>query len=337
MIWLAHTYLLLGRRGEALQEFERAYAADPLSPMAIWNYAWYGYVFRGDRRRLIELTDELERLMPRDAKPSWTRSNLAFIEGRALDWDRDVARVIAIDPADYQNHAWLALDYGTTGEFDAAFYHARTCTKLAPTSATCAYSLARTEMISGDLAAARRTVAEALARDPQNPQLLLSKGELQYYSGDCAGALRSIAVARPGYDQQEPALNLFHYNDDVAMFTWCLRQTGKVARVAEISRVFDLQDGPTTTTGTFVALRAGMAAALGNHDALITQLGELAKIPSPDLAFSRHEPMIQPYLKDREVVALLDQIEMHRAEWRRVLPKASTHVPVPGLAAQASS
>ena len=224
MLWLAHTYLVLGRRDEALRMFERAYAADPLSPSVIWNIAWYGYVFRGDRRRLLDLTDEMERLMPRDPRPSWTRSNLAFAEGRARDWDRFVARVIEVDPADYQNHAWLALDYGSTGAYDAALYHARMCSKLAPNSAICVFSLARTEMISGDIAAARKTVLEAVTRDPQNPQILLAQGELQYYSGDCAGALRSIAQARPGYDQKEAALNLFHYSDDVAMFTWCLRQ-----------------------------------------------------------------------------------------------------------------
>ena len=337
MLWLAHTYLVLGRRDEALQIFERAYAADPLSPTAIWNYAWYGYVFRGDRQRLLELTDEMERLMPRDPKPSWTRSNLAFAEGRALDWDRYVARVIEVNPADYQNHAWLALDYGTAGAFDAALYHARLCSRLAPDSAICAYSLARTEMISGDLAAARKTVLEALTRDPQNPQILLAQGELQYYSGDCAGTLRSIAKARPGYDQKEAALNLFHYNDDVAMFTWCLRQRGQTERVAEMSRVFTLQDGPPTTAGTFVSLRASMAAATGNRDALITQLTSLANIPSPDLAFTKHEPMIQPWLKDREVVALLDRIEARRAEFRRILPKASTHVPVPGVSEHVGS
>ena len=70
MIWLAHIYMLLGRRGEALRMFERAYAADPLSPYVIWNVAWFGYVLRGDRRRLLDLTDEMERLMPRDARPN---------------------------------------------------------------------------------------------------------------------------------------------------------------------------------------------------------------------------------------------------------------------------
>jgi TolB-like protein/DNA-binding winged helix-turn-helix (wHTH) protein/Tfp pilus assembly protein PilF len=329
MIWLAHIYMLLGRRGEALQMFERAYAADPLSPYVMWNVAWFGYVLRGDRRRLLDLTDEMERLMPRDARPSWTRSNLAFAEGRALDWDRFVARVIEVDPTDYQNHAWLAIDYGASGAFDAALYHARACLKLAPNSATCVFSLARTEMISGDMSAARKTVLEAVTRDPQNPQILLAQGELQYFTGDCAGALRSIAQGRPDYDQTEAALDLFHYNDDVAMFTWCLRQQGLTERVAEMSRVFNLQYAPPLTAGLFESTRARMAAAMGNRDALITQLTALANLPSPDLAFTRQEPMIQPWLKDREVVALLARIEARRAEWRRVVPKSSMRVPVP--------
>ena len=47
----------------------------------------------------------------------------------------------------------------------------------------------------------------------------------------------------------------------------------------------------------------------------------------------RHEPMIQPYLKDPEVVALLDKLEERRAEWRRIVPKSSMRIPVPGITA----
>jgi tetratricopeptide (TPR) repeat protein len=336
MLWLGHTYLVLGRRNEALQMFERAYAADPLSPMAVWNYARYGYVISGDRQRMLDLTDEMERLAPRDAGSSWIRSSLALTEGRALDWDRHVARVIEIDPADYQNHAWLALDYGNVGAFDAAFHHARNCSRLAPNSAICTYSLARTEMISGDLAAARQTVLEAAARDPRNPQVLLAQGELQYYSGDCAGALRSIAEARPGYDQKAAALNLFHYNGDVGTFAWCLRQQGQVDRVTAMNRVFNRQYPPTPAS-LVAGIRARMAAAIGNRDALVAQLTAFANTRSEELVFTRHEPMIQPWLTDREVVALLDRIDARRAEFRRLLPKASTRVPVSGETARAGS
>ena len=43
----------------------------------------------------------------------------------------------------------------------------------------------------------------------------------------------------------------------------------------------------------------------------------------------RHEPMIQLYLKDPEVVALLDKLGERRAEWRRIIPKSLMRVPIP--------
>ena len=109
MLWLAHTYLVLARRDEALQMFERAYAMDPLSPAALWKIAWFGYVFAGDRQRFLDLTDELERLLPHDPKSSQMRATLASNEGRALDWDRFVARAIEVDPTNQPNHATLPL------------------------------------------------------------------------------------------------------------------------------------------------------------------------------------------------------------------------------------
>jgi TolB-like protein/DNA-binding winged helix-turn-helix (wHTH) protein len=331
MLWLGSVYRVLARRDEALQMFERAFAADPLSPLATWHKAWFGYVFHGDRQRLLDLTDEMERMWPNDPKVSWTRSNLALIEGRALDWDRFVARVIEIDPADYQNHAWLSFDYARVAVFDAAVYHARMCTKLHPEGATCVYSIARVAMLSGDIATARKTVLEAMTRNPQSSQIQLAQGELQYFMGDCAGALRSIAQARPWYARTEGALDLLGYEDDVAIFAWCLRKQGETARLAAMNRVFIAQYAPGVPAGLFEHWRARMAAATGDREALVAHLTALANTRSPDYTFVRHEPMIQAYLKDAEVVALLDKLDARRAEWRRILPKASTHVPVPGV------
>jgi TolB-like protein/DNA-binding winged helix-turn-helix (wHTH) protein/Tfp pilus assembly protein PilF len=331
MIWLAHTYLTLGRPDEALELFERAYAADPISPNAIWNIAWYGYAYHGDRQRFLDLADEIERTLPHDPKPSWMRSNLAFNEGRALDWDRFVARVIEVDPGDHQNHAWLAFDYGSLGAFDAALYHAKMCAKLDPLAATCALSVARTELASGDIAAARSTLRDAISRDPRNSQIQLAQGELLYFSGDCAEALPLIAKGRPEYDQPEDRLDLYHYTDDVPIFTWCLRQQGETARVAAMSRVFNRQTAPPVTAGLLEGTRARMAAAVGDRNALAANLTALANARNPELTFPRHDPLIQAYLKDAEIVALLDKLDARRAELRRILPKASTRVPIPGI------
>ena len=337
MLWLAYTYLLLARRDEALQMYERAFAADPLAPLATDYIAWWSYALHGDRQRLLDLTDELERMWPNDPKVSWNRSNLALIEGRALDWDRFVARVIEIDPANYQNHAWLSHDYARVAVFDAARYHARMCAKLLPEGAACAYSIAHVAMLSGDIAAARKTVLDAMTRNPQSSTIQLAQGELQYFLGDCAGALRSITQARPDFARTEVILDLRHHEDGVAIFAWCLRKQGETARVAALNRLFIAQHAPPVTAGVYEARRAQMAAATGDREALVAHLTALANTRSPDYTFVRHEPMIQPYLQDAEVVGLLDKLDARRAEWRRILPKASTHVPVPGVTARAGS
>jgi TolB-like protein/DNA-binding winged helix-turn-helix (wHTH) protein/Flp pilus assembly protein TadD len=337
MLWLAHTYLALARRDDALQMFERAYSADPLSPNAIWSNAWFGYVFTGDRKRLLDLVGEMERLAPNDAKPSWTRSDLALIEGRTLDWDRFVTRVIEVDPADHQNHAWLALGYIRLGAFDAALYHAKMCSKLEPLAATCAYSTSHAQVLSGDLASARKTVLEAETRDPQNALIQTARGELQFFSGDCAGALQSVSRSHPGFLEPEKDLDLLHYNDDVAMVAWCLRERGDSARVAEMTRVFNRQYAPPVTAGMFEIWRARMAAATGDRSALVNHLKALVNTHSPELVFVKHDPMIMPWLRDPEIVALLDELEARRAEWRRVLPRASTRVAVPGVSGHAGS
>jgi TolB-like protein/DNA-binding winged helix-turn-helix (wHTH) protein/Tfp pilus assembly protein PilF len=337
MLWLGDTYLLLARRDEALQMFERAFAADPLSPIATDYIAWWGYALHGDRQRLLDLTDEMERMWPNDPKVSWIRSNLAFTEGRALDWDRFVARVIEIDPANYQNHAWLSYDYARVAVFDAARYHARMCTKLHPEGAACAYIKARTELLSGDIAAARKTVLDAMTRNPQSSMIQLAQGELQYFVGDCAGALRSIAQARPEFARTDIALDLRHHEDGVAIFAWCLRKQGETARVAAVNRVFIAIHAPPVTAGVYEHRRARMAAATGDREALVAHLTALANTHSPDYTFVRHEPMIQPYLEDARVVALLDKLDARRAEWRRILPKASMRVPIPDVPKAAGS
>ena len=334
MLWLAHTYLVLARRDEALQIFERAYARDPLSPAALWKTAWFGYEFAGARQRLLDLTDELERLLPHDPKSSQMRASLAANEGRALDWDRFVARAIEVDPTNQPNHCYLAADYEFLGGvYDAAMYHAQMCSKLNSRNLAGLFNIASIQLRAGNVPAARNAVQEALAKKPEDRFAQLAQGQLQYFTGDCAGALRSIAQARPALNQPEGALDLFHNGEDADIFVWCLRQQGNSARAAEMSRVFNVQLAPPITAGLFDAALARMAAATGDRDALLTHLTALANTRSLDFTFVRHEPMIQPWLKDPKVVALLDKLEERRVEWRRIVPKSSMRIPVPGITA----
>ena len=127
-----------------------------------------------------------------------------------------------------------------------------------------------------------------------------------------------------------------HHEDDVAIFAWCLRKQGETARLAALNRMFIAQYAPPVTAGLFEHWRARMAAATGDREALVAHLTALANTRSPDYTFVRHEPMIQPYLKDARVVALLDKLDARRAEWRRILPKASMRVPIPDVKAAGS-
>ena len=334
MLWLAHTYLTLARRDEALQIFERAYVTDPLSPAALWKIAWFSYAFAGARQRFLDRTDELERLLPHDPKSSQMRASLAANEGRALDWDRFVARAIELDPTNQPNHCYLSADYDFVGGvYDAAMYHAQMCSKLNPRNLAGLFNIARIQLHAGNVPAARNSVKEALARRPEDRFAQLAQGQLQYFTGDCAGVLRSIAQTRPALIRPEGALDLFHNDEDADIFVWCLRQQGETARAAQMSRIFNVQNAPPVAAGLYDGTLARMAAATGDRDALVAHLSALAKTRSMGFTFVRHEPMIQPYLKDPEVVALLDKLEERRTEWRRIVPKSSMHIPVPGIAA----
>ena len=80
-----------------------------------------------------------------------------------------------------------------------------------------------------------------------------------------------------------------------------------------------------------------MAAAIGDRETLVANLRSLIESKSMDFAFVRHEPMIQPYLKDPQVARLLEILDARHAEWRRIIPKSSMRVPVPGITTAAAA
>jgi TolB-like protein/DNA-binding winged helix-turn-helix (wHTH) protein len=329
MLTLGHVYIQQARRPEALQIFESGYAADPLWLPVLVSTAWANYQFNRDRQRALKLVDEMESLAPRDARPKLIRANMAFVEGRALDWDRWKAKAIEGDPTGQPVHGYLALDYAQLGLLDAALHHAQVCTDLNPQSAAGLFNVAHIRLFAGDIAAGKLAVQQAIAAKPADYLAQLAQAELQYFTGDCAGSVQSMSLARPAYDQPAGALELLTDPEHVAIFVWCLRRQHDTSRVADLSKAFDIQYGPPVYPGLFEGWRARMAAATGDRDALIRHLGDLAKTRSMMFAFSLHEPMIQPYLQDPEVRSLLDRLEARRAEWRKILPKSSIRVPIP--------
>src|SRR5690348_6234065 len=305
---------------------------DPLSPAALWKDAWFSYALAGERQRFLERTDELERLLPNDPRASQIRAWVAATEGRALDWDRLVTKVIESDPSNQANHCYLAADYDALASVrDAALYHANICSRLSPENTAGLFNIARIQLHAGDLPAAGATVNEALARGPEDRFTRLAQIQLQYYANDCAAVLQSIAQARPALSRREGALDLVLGDPDADLFVWCSRQRGNGAQAARMNRDYRKQNAPSVTPGLYQSGLARMAAASGDRDELVARLRALIRTPSMSFTFARHEPMIQPYLKDSDVAALLDALDVRRAQWRKVLPKSSMRVPVPGI------
>jgi TolB-like protein/DNA-binding winged helix-turn-helix (wHTH) protein/Flp pilus assembly protein TadD len=328
MMWLASIYMLEGRRADALQMVDKAHTVDPLWPQALISLANVNARF-GDRRRSSALLEEMRNLAPNDPRSYSAAAVMARASGKALEWDRWNARAIEAAPLDAPLHGYLSLDYVHLGLIDAARHHARMSGKLNPESAAGLYNDAYIRLYSGDIAGARPIVERARREKPADYLSQLALAELRYFEGDCSGSLESLLGARPAFSWPSPSLNLFIDQTDVPTMQWCLRQLGRNTRADEVMRVFNVQYAPPYDPGINGGLLARMAAANGDRDALVRHLKELVDSGSMAFAFVRHEPMIQPYLKDSAVIELLDVLEARRLEWVKILPKASMRVPVP--------
>lgn len=334
MMELAYIYLLMGRHDDMLALEARAHEADPLWPNTLVAYA-YGNLAFGTRPRAEQLVGELETVAPADFRAANIRSVMAFSEGRALDWDRWKARAIELAPRNQPLHGMLSLDHGHLGLLDAALHHARMCKVLNPESAGSDYNIAHIQLFAGNIEAAKPVVRRAMAERPDDYLAQLAQAELQYFTGDCAGAVHSTELARPAFRQPAASLDLFTDRDNVPVLIWCLRQQGNLARARELARVFELQNG-VILRGAFDGSRARVAAGVGDRDALVAHLKAVDDSHSMGFTFARHEPMIQPYLADPEVKRLLDSIDARRAEWRRIIPMSSVRVAIPDVPKTAS-
>ena len=116
MLPLTYDYRLLGRFDDALRMNERAYATEPLWLPAMFWVAFVGFESRGDRQRLFEIADAIERIAPDDPDAENLRMHVALVDGRALDWDKAAARSVAIAPGDIAVNGYLSLDYARLGD-----------------------------------------------------------------------------------------------------------------------------------------------------------------------------------------------------------------------------
>ena len=164
MFFLSWNYRLLGRREDAFAMIERAYFTDPLAPAIMVQYAYASYFesARGDRTRYLNLADEIDRVTPDSPIASDLRAVLAFNEGRALDWDRNVTRQVSLAPHELPVQGYLSIHYANLGAIEAAMHHARICQRINPKNAAGWYNEAHIRLFSGDIETSRAVVRETL-------------------------------------------------------------------------------------------------------------------------------------------------------------------------------
>ncbi len=331
---LGKIYVETGRREHAFEAFERAHKLDPLWAQGSQWLGIMGYMFKGDRQVALDMAAEVTALSAADPRGYVLKAWVAINEGSVLEWDRAAASMIAAAPQDSASHAYLAKDYAELGLPDAALHHARIARKISPDSAAGWYATSRALLMSGDIPGAREFIHEAVTTKPADYQSLFAQAELQYYEGDCTGAIQSLILANPSLAQPAPALFVMPELDHLPIVVWCQRQTGNVARAQEIAQQANRVLAPPMCPGIMEGVLARMAAANGDRAALIAHLEALLKTRAYQFTFAASEPMIQPLLRDPEVSALLAKMAARGAEWRKTLPKSSTRVPVPGITAE---
>ena len=216
ILLLADMYLWSGRRTDALALYERARSVDALWGPAIFAVANANYLYKGNRQRALALLDEMESLEPGNPQAANLRALMAFSEGRALEWDHWKAKAIELAPREPSLHGYLSHEYGYLGLLDAAMYHARVGHEANPESADGAYNMAHIYLFSGDVDAARPLVQRAMAEHSQDRLALFAQAELQYFTGDCGGAIRSLELA----DARIPEASRF-IRADVGSRTGC--------------------------------------------------------------------------------------------------------------------
>lgn len=194
---LAAVLLSQHRFGEAVAQANKVSAMDPRDA---WNFGAIGdgYLELGDYERAFEAYDRMGQLQP--GPPAYARTS------HALEIKGDLAGAIeymkrAADGAwsnDPESQAWhyaqladLFLQQGRLGEAKREFEHAAATFPDHPLAMA---GLARIKIAEGDLAGARLTYQQQLAKVP-TPDLAAAVGDLSHALGDQAGAEQYYRMA----------------------------------------------------------------------------------------------------------------------------------------------
>lgn len=194
---LAAVLLSQHRFGEAIAQANKVRNMDPRDA---WNYGAIGdgYLELGDYERAFAAFDQMGQLQPGPAAYARTAYGLE-IKGDlpgALEYMRRAAD--GTSPNDPEAQAWhfaqagdLLLQQGRLGDAKREYEHAVATFPGHPLAMT---GLAKIKTVEGDLAGARLTLQEQLARVP-TPDLAVAVGDLRKATGDAAGAEQYFRMA----------------------------------------------------------------------------------------------------------------------------------------------
>jgi protein O-GlcNAc transferase len=179
-----------GQPDAAAQRIEQSLRIDARSPDPWCNLA---LVYRA-LNRLDAAVDALQEALKRDPKLAEAWNNLANVyltQERPVEAEQAARHAIALHPKHSANWFNLALSLQAQDRLNDALQSAAKAVQLAPNEIEAMGLVAQLELDLGKLAAARATIASAIARAPDMAALHFQRARIEDAAGDLAAAARA--------------------------------------------------------------------------------------------------------------------------------------------------
>jgi protein O-GlcNAc transferase len=197
---LARVLLDSGHVVDAAREFTRSLALDARNPDA-WLGLAQAQLASGDRESSLASVDKALAISPLGAEVHAVSAGLALRAGDAVAAATLARRATALAPGLVSGWFTLALALQDQGHAADALLAARRARALAPRDGSAAGLCAQLEAESGDLDAARATIAGALDRHPGNMALWTESAWIATRAHDLTAAIDAhgrVLAAEPG-------------------------------------------------------------------------------------------------------------------------------------------
>jgi putative PEP-CTERM system TPR-repeat lipoprotein len=299
---LSFSQFALGQERLAVQNLEKAYAANPGDSNTAMELAVY-HARRGDARRAVQVA---EALVAKEPENLAMLNFLGNIKGRLRDrkgmkdaYERALAKDPKFKPV-VQNLSWLDMD---EGNLDSARARLRGFLKDNPRDADVLYQVGVIELTAGRRAEAVGLWTQADTLQPKDPRSLLALIDLHLREGQLDEALSAgrtlqarfpespqalMATARTYAARREPAIARQVLLDAVKaagfetdMLVSLSRQLGQLAALDDASHAVNKALQATPDDPQALALRVELAARRGQGAEVDKALSALqAKHPS---------------------------------------------------------